>query len=184
MAAWLGTPPEPVAVLGAPGIGKSTICLAALHDPQVRARYTDRRWFVRCDGAASAEALLSGVAAELGVTGDGSPGGVTEAVCAALGAGLGVLVLDNFETPWTADPLPVEELLRILAAIRQAGLAVSSRGTGRPAGLRWRDLPWSARCHWGMRGGCSRPWPGRVCWLTRGWMSCSASWTGCRWRWS
>jgi Domain of unknown function (DUF4062) len=32
VAAWLATPPEPVAVLGAPGTGKSTICLAALHD--------------------------------------------------------------------------------------------------------------------------------------------------------
>ena len=61
-------------------------------------------------------------------------------VCAVLGAGLAVVVLDNFETPWTADPLPVEELLRTIAAVPQAGVAVSSRGTGRPAGLRWRDF--------------------------------------------
>jgi tetratricopeptide (TPR) repeat protein len=136
---WLATPPEPVAVLGAPGIGKSTICLAALHDAQVKERFGERRWFIRCDGATSASALLSGLAAELGVTGDG-PGNVTGRVRAALERGLAVVVLDNFETPWTADPLPVEEVLRTIAAIPQVGLAVSSRGTGRPAGPRWRDF--------------------------------------------
>ena len=138
--AWLATPPEPVAVLGAPGIGKSTICLAALHDGQVAERFVGRRWFIRCDGAASAETLLSGLATELGVIGDGSAGSVRDRVCAALGSGLAVLVLDNFETPWAADPLPVEELLRTIAAIPQVGLALSSRGTGRPAGLWWRDF--------------------------------------------
>jgi tetratricopeptide (TPR) repeat protein len=139
VAAWLATPPQPVAVLGAPGIGKSTICLAALHEPAVAELFGDRRWFIRCDGATSAAALLSGLAAELGVTGEG-PGSVTSRVCAALGAGLGVVVLDNFETPWAADPLPTEELLRVIAAVPQVGLVVSSRGTGRPAGLRWRDF--------------------------------------------
>ena len=138
--AWLAVPPEPVAVLGAPGIGKSTICLAALHDDQVIEWFGDRRWFIRCDGATSAGALLLGLAAELGVTGDGPPGSAVDRVCAVLGAGLAVVVLDNFETPWTADPLPVEELLRMIAAVPQAGVAVSSRGTGRPAGLRWRDF--------------------------------------------
>ena len=139
VAAWLAVPPEPVAVLGAPGIGKSTICLAALHDGRVAGRFGDRRWFIRCDGATSAGALLSGLAAELGVIGDG-PGGVVDRVCAVLGAGPAVMVLDNFETPWGADPLPVEELLRVIAAIPQVAVALSSRGAGRPAGLRWRDF--------------------------------------------
>ena len=50
-AAWLVVPPEPVAVLGAPGIGKSAVCLAALHDARVRDAFGPRRRFVRCDGA-------------------------------------------------------------------------------------------------------------------------------------
>ncbi len=139
VAAWLAMPPEPVAVLGAPGIGKTTVCLAALHDDRVAGRFAGRRWFIRCDGASSAEALLSGLAAELGVIG-GGPDSVADQVSAVLGAGLAVVVLDNFETPWAADPLPVEELLRMIAAVPRVGVAVSCRGTGRPAGLRWRDF--------------------------------------------
>jgi tetratricopeptide (TPR) repeat protein len=138
--AWLATPLQPVAVLGAPGIGKSAICLAALHDKQVQERFGDRRWFIRCDGAASAGELLQVLAAGLGVLGDGPPGALMDRVGAVLGAGLAVLVLDNFETQWTADPLTTEELLRAINAIPQAGVAVSARGTGRPAGLRWRDF--------------------------------------------
>jgi hypothetical protein len=42
------------------------VCLAALHDGRVARRFGGRRWFIRCDGASSAETLLSGLAAELG----------------------------------------------------------------------------------------------------------------------
>ncbi len=139
--AWLASPPEPVAVLGAPGIGKSALCLAALHDERVADRYGDRRLFVRCDGATSSESLLSALAADLGITSEHQPGSLRRQVSDALGAGLTVVVLDNFETPWWgADPLPVEDLVRTLAAIPQLALALSSRGTARPAGPKWRDF--------------------------------------------
>src|ERR1022692_2549301 len=115
--AWLAVPPQPVAVQGAPGIGKSTICLGALHDERVRQRFDGRRWFVRCEGARSADEMWSALAADLGVIGEGVPGTLADRVCAVLSAGLAVVVLDNFETPWMADPLPAEELLRTLGAI-------------------------------------------------------------------
>ena len=136
---WLAEAPEPVAVLGAPGIGKSAVCIAALHDERVRARFGERRWFVRCDGAESAETLLSGIAAELGVIAEAA-GSLRDRVRAVLGDGLCVVVLDDFETPWTADPLRVEALLRIIGRIPGVGVTVSARGSARPAGLRWRDF--------------------------------------------
>ncbi|MEU0394302.1 tetratricopeptide repeat protein [Streptomyces sp. NPDC006208] len=131
-------PPVSVPVLGAPGIGKSTVCVAALHDAQVIARFGHRRWFVRCDGAEDADSLLAAVAAELDVTVDGS-GSLTAAVCAALDGSPAVLALDNLETPWTADPLGTEELLCRLAARPGTALVATIRGTARPGRLAWGE---------------------------------------------
>jgi hypothetical protein len=138
--AWLAAPPQPVAVLGAPGIGKSAICLAALHHERVQQQVGDRRWFIRCDGTPSADALLSGLAVELGLTVDDSASPALDRVCEELGASPAVIVLDNFETPWTAEPLPVEDVLRALAVIPQVGTAITARGSARPAGLDWWDF--------------------------------------------
>lgn len=138
--AWLTVPPEPVAVLGAPGLGKTAICLTALHDSRVAHWFGARRWFVRCDGARSAEELLACLAAELNVAAEGSPVTLLDGVCGELGHGPGAVVLDNFETPWFGDPLAVENLLRTLGGVPATAIAVSIRGNGRPAGLRWRDF--------------------------------------------
>ena len=138
--AWQAVPPRPVAVLGAPGIGKSAICLAALHHERTRERFGTRRWFLRCDGARSADALVSEMAAELGMIADRAPGTLRERVRAELEAGPAVVVLDNFETPWFAEPLPVERLLGTIGTIPGLAVAVSVRGTSRPGGLLWRDM--------------------------------------------
>jgi hypothetical protein len=144
VASWLAAQPEPVAVLGAAGIGKSAICLAALQDDRVRDRFGSRRWFVRCDGANSAQAMLSALAVKLGVIAGGPmeggvpPGeGLADRVFTVLGARPGVIVLDNFETPWRDDALAVEELLGIVGTLPEVRLAVTIRGMARPAVLPW-----------------------------------------------
>jgi hypothetical protein len=67
VASLLAEPPPPTPVLGPAGVGKSTVCLAALHEPRVAQHYGERRWFVRCNAAESGEAVLAEVAATLGL---------------------------------------------------------------------------------------------------------------------
>src|ERR1700744_3902157 len=59
--------PAHVAVLGSGGIGKTTVALAALHDPEVERLFLQKRFFVPCDAAATAEALAVEVLKVLGL---------------------------------------------------------------------------------------------------------------------
>lgn len=138
VAGMLAVPPMPVPVLGGPGIGKTTACLAAFHDPRVVARFGERRWFVRCDGADGPEGLANALSASTGAT--GGAGTNWHRSLAALRGGPGLLVLDNLESPWEADQSAVEELLTALTALPQVVLVVTMRGAVRPYGLRWRDV--------------------------------------------
>src|SRR5262249_41257292 len=90
----------PVPVLGSPGIGKSTVTLAALHRPRVVRAFPTRRFFVPCDIAQSGEALAAAIAYTLGLGLGPHP---ERRVIAELDHTPAVLVLDNLETPWEAD---------------------------------------------------------------------------------
>ncbi|HJQ37830.1 MAG TPA: tetratricopeptide repeat protein [Thermoanaerobaculia bacterium] len=128
--------PVRIAVLGTAGLGKTTLTLTALHDGRVRERYGDAMYFIRCDAASSLDGLIGVLATELGVTGTQDP---VRSIMAALGAKPGVLVLDNFETPWQSMPLEVEDFLSSLSAMDSLQLIVTLRGKERPAGVLWRD---------------------------------------------
>jgi hypothetical protein len=135
----LAEPPPPTPVLGPGGIGKSTVCIAALHEPRVAERYRDRRYFVRCNAATTGEAVLAEVAATLGL-----PIGPDLAARTLdhLGQAPSVLVLDNAETPWWADPGGTEGqegIFATLAGVPGLALVASLRGRQRPFGLAWRD---------------------------------------------
>jgi tetratricopeptide (TPR) repeat protein len=128
--------PVPTLVLGPPGVGKSTVCLAAVHHRRVAARFGERRWFVRCNAASTGEGLLAEVATTLGIP----PGqDRTTQTLARLVDGPGLLVLDNAETPWEADVEGTEEALLRLASLRELRLLVTVRGAQRPFGVAWRE---------------------------------------------
>jgi hypothetical protein len=135
----LADPPPPTPVLGPAGVGKTTVCLTALHDPRVVKRYRERRYFVRCNAAATGEAVLAEVAATLGLS--IGPDFAGQAL-AHLAQAPSVVVLDNAETPWWADPDGTEGqegILATLAGVPGLALVASLRGRQRPFGLAWRD---------------------------------------------
>jgi tetratricopeptide (TPR) repeat protein len=120
----LAEEPEPVVVLGPPGIGKSKVTVAALHDPAVKARFGERRWFVPLETAPEPAAILGQVGLRIGV----QPGPELAArVLAALAAGPGLLVLDNTETPWWKDGAGTEAVLERLAEVPRLALVCSVR---------------------------------------------------------
>src|SRR5207249_11244053 len=92
---------RPILVQGGAGFGKTTLTTAVLHEPPVQARFALRTFFVRCEAARSAAAVLDHLAGVFGIT------GAADTRSALLGrlqrlAPL-VLVLDNAETPWHGD---------------------------------------------------------------------------------
>ncbi|MCP3964218.1 MAG: ATP-binding protein [bacterium] len=63
----LGADPRPVPVLGGPGIGKSTVSRAVLHDPAIADRFGERRYFVRCERSITAEETTFEIARVVGI---------------------------------------------------------------------------------------------------------------------
>ena len=144
VAALCALPPRPAAVLGPPGVGKTTLTLVALADRRAVARFGGRRYFARCAAAASRGTLLNALALALGLDlAKTSPAADPEArIISHLAAGPALLVLDNAETPWEADlggaDAGLEDLLARFAGLPELALAVSFRGAERPPTVAWR----------------------------------------------
>jgi tetratricopeptide (TPR) repeat protein len=136
VTAVLAKPAAPLAILGPPGVGKTTVAVTALHDPRVVRRYRSRRFFVRADGVGGRDALVAAVASALGL----EPGaGLEQQTWRELERGAALLVIDNAETPWDADPQAVEETFAQLAAVPGLALVATFRGDELPAGPRWAE---------------------------------------------
>lgn len=128
--------PPPTPILGPPGVGKTTITLEALHEPRVKARYNDRRFFIRCDGTKSRDELVKEISLAIGL--QAGPD-LENRIFLDLERDSTVLALDNLETPWEADTVPVEDLLAELSTTPKVVLVASVRGDQRPFGPRWRE---------------------------------------------
>ncbi|KAJ7605148.1 P-loop containing nucleoside triphosphate hydrolase protein, partial [Mycena polygramma] len=126
-----------IAILGAGGMGKTTVAKAVLHHTQITTRYGQYRHFVACDPATTKVELAALIGVHLGL----KPGkDLTQAVIRHLCEGPpGLLILDNLETIW--EPMQsrkaVEEFLSLLTDVRHLALIVTMRGAERPAKVAW-----------------------------------------------
>jgi hypothetical protein len=113
-----------VAILGAGGMGKTSLATAALHNHQVEAKYSFR-YFVPCHSSPTCTELVRTIADHIGV--EKGPNLSKKVAHYFTCAPPSLLVLDNLETPWESQLSrhEVEELLSLLTDAPQLGLVVS-----------------------------------------------------------
>jgi predicted ATPase len=119
-----GTPR--IAILGAGGMGKTSLARAVIHHQEVVDRYKQCRFFVMCDSASSKIELAALIGAHVGL----KPGNdLTQPVVQYFsGNPQSLLILDNLETLWepVATRGNIEEFLSLLADVQQLALIVGS----------------------------------------------------------
>ncbi|KAJ7635190.1 P-loop containing nucleoside triphosphate hydrolase protein [Roridomyces roridus] len=133
--------PARVAVLGPGGIGKTSLATAALHHPNVCAKYA-QLFFISCESIANREDLIASLASHVGLPPTRNP---LKAVLRRLAEYASVmLVLDNLETCWEPPDSrgPIEDLFSLLTDVETLGLLASiplitMRGAERPGRVRW-----------------------------------------------
>ncbi|KAJ7264388.1 hypothetical protein C8J57DRAFT_1069998, partial [Mycena rebaudengoi] len=125
-----------IAILGAGGMGKTSLAIAALHNPQVEAKYL-HRYFVPCHSSPTSTELAVTIADHIGL--EKGPNMAKKTVHHFTNAPPSLLALDNLETPWESisSRSEVEEFLSLLTDVPHLGLMITLRGSERPSKVRW-----------------------------------------------
>ncbi|KAJ7284524.1 P-loop containing nucleoside triphosphate hydrolase protein, partial [Mycena rebaudengoi] len=125
-----------IAILGTGGMGKTSLATAALHNPQVEAKYS-HRYFVPCHSSPTCTELAATIADHIGLEkGSNMAKNVARYFAHAPPS---LLVLDNLETPWESLSArsDVEEFLSLLTYAPPLGLMITLRGAEHPGKVKW-----------------------------------------------
>ncbi|KAJ7323258.1 P-loop containing nucleoside triphosphate hydrolase protein, partial [Mycena albidolilacea] len=130
-----GTPR--IAILGAGGMGKTSLAKAVLHYQEITAIYGQHRVFVTCDSATSTVELGSLIGSHIGL----KPGKnlIQKLVQYFSTSAPSLLILDELETLWEPAKFcgDIEELLSQLTGVGHLAIIITMRGAERPAKVQW-----------------------------------------------
>ncbi|KAJ7203224.1 hypothetical protein C8J57DRAFT_1735354 [Mycena rebaudengoi] len=125
-----------IAILGAGGMGKTSLATAALHHPQVEAKYS-HRYFIPCHSSPTCTELAATIADHIGL--EKGSNMMKKVAHYFAHAPPSLLVLDNLETPWEALTArsEVEGFLSLLTDAPHLGLMITLRGAEHPSKVKW-----------------------------------------------
>ncbi len=118
---------RPCIVIGAPGMGKTTVAVAAAYEPQVIARFKKRRVFVSLEHRSDPLDLLILLASELGLPTEPTHNSTLAAIRYACGLAPAFAILDNAEGLIEANQDETGRLLGLLRDTPGLSCVVTSR---------------------------------------------------------